>query len=397
MRTLAREETTSKVRRGMGFGGDKHPRRGRRPGPRGPPLPRAVARPDRGCRASSAASTRSSRSRASWTTETGTPAFAELDELLERGPQPDVVIVATPPETHADLCVRCLEAGAHLIVEKPFTETVADADRVLAAAAAAGRRVAVNHQFVEAPIFRAVIEAARRGDYGRLAFWPGLAADGPRPVGRAHRVAGRDGPQDAPRGRRAPRLPPHRASSASCPIAVTAQHSAGYHEDPEADAVQLVTLEFPGRRLGQITIDRLCKGGTRYMELRGDCERGSLRASLGGRAVVQVGMKRAERTGLRVDFGAGGLAWVETGLRRKTLARSPRDMTANATERVLRETLDASDGVSSRRRAGWPRARSSRSSTPPTARRRAARASRSGQLPDACREVTDAAASICCG
>jgi predicted dehydrogenase len=77
------------------------------------------------------------------------------------------------------------------------------------------------------------------------------------------------------------------------------------------------------------------------MELRGDCERGSLRASLGGRAVLQLGMKRAERTGLRVDFGAGGLAWAETGVRRRTLARSPRDMTAKATERVLEGALDA--------------------------------------------------------
>jgi predicted dehydrogenase len=278
-------------------------------------------------------------SRSTWTTETGTRAYAELDELLEQA-TPDVVVVATPPETHADLCVRCLEAGAHLIVEKPFAETVADADRVLAAAAAAGKHVAVNHQFVEAPIFRAVIEAARRGDYGRLAFgqvWQLMdLAPWDEPTawraGMARRTLLEGGVHlvyllVALFGER--------------PIAVTAQHSAGYHDDPEADAVQLVTLEFPGRRLGQITIDRLCKGGTRYMELRGDCERGSLRASLGGRAVLQLGMKRAERTGVRVDFGAGGLAWVETGLRRKTLARSSRDMTAKATERVLQGALDA--------------------------------------------------------
>lgn len=278
-------------------------------------------------------------SRTSWTAETGTPAYAELDELLART-TPEVVIVSTPPETHADLCVRCLEAGAHLIVEKPFAESVADADRVLAAAAVAGRRVAVNHQFVEAPIFRAVIEAARRGEYGRLAFgqvWQLMdLAPWDEPTawraGMARRTLLEGGV--------------HLvyllvALFGEVPVAVTAQHSAGYHEDPEADAVQLVTLEFPGRRLGQITIDRLCKGGTRYMELRGDCERGSLRASLGGRAVVQLGMKRAERTGARLDFGAGGLAWVETGLRRKTLARSPRDMTTKATERVLQGALQA--------------------------------------------------------
>ena len=44
---------------------------------------------------------------------------------------------------------------------------------------------------------------------------------------------------------------------------------------------------------------------------------------------------------MRLDVGAGGLAWVETGLKRRTLARSPRDMTARATEDVLRKTFDA--------------------------------------------------------
>jgi predicted dehydrogenase len=77
------------------------------------------------------------------------------------------------------------------------------------------------------------------------------------------------------------------------------------------------------------------------MELHGDCERASLRASLGGRAVIQLGRKRAERTGVRIDFGSGGLAWAETGIRRHTLARGPRDMSPLATERVLRAALDA--------------------------------------------------------
>ena len=73
----------------------------------------------------------------------------------------------------------------------------------------------------------------------------------------------------------------------------------------------------------QITIDRLCKAGTRYIEIRADCESASLRASHGGRATVQLGRKRAEKTGIRLDFGAGGIAWVERGLSRKTIARNP--------------------------------------------------------------------------
>ena len=278
-------------------------------------------------------------SRDSWARETGTPAFADLGALFTHT-SPDVVVVATPPSLHADLCVRCLELGAHVIVEKPFTENVADADRVLAAASAAGRQVAVNHQFAHAPIFRAVIDAAKSGAYGRLAFgqaWQLMELspwDEPTPwrAGMARRTLLEGGV--------------HLvyllvALFGDTPLAVTAQHSSGFHDDREADAVQLVTLEFPGGRLGQITIDRLYRGGTRYMELHGDCERASLRASLGGRAILQLGRKRGERTGARVDFAAGGLAWAETGLRRRTLARGPRNMGTRATEGVLREAFDA--------------------------------------------------------
>lgn len=277
--------------------------------------------------------------RASWSAETGTPALAGVDELLERT-SPDVVVVATPPETHADLCVRALEAGAHVLCEKPFVTNLADADRVLAAAAAAGRRVAVNHQFREKPIFRAVREAVRDGRYGRLAFcqlWQLMdLAPWDEPTawraGMANRTLLEGGV--------------HLVDLlvtlyGEPPLTVGASHSAGFHEDHQADAVQLVTLAFTGGRLGQITIDRLCRGGTRYLEVRADCERASLRASLGGRAFVQLGLKRAERPGLKLDFGLGGLAWAETGERRTVLARSPRDTAAHATAQLLRQIAPA--------------------------------------------------------
>src|SRR5439155_20513393 len=47
------------------------------------------------------------------------PVFADLDGLLERA-KPDVVVVASPPDSHADCCLRSLAAGAHVICEKPF-------------------------------------------------------------------------------------------------------------------------------------------------------------------------------------------------------------------------------------------------------------------------------------
>ena len=103
--------------------------------------------------------------RLSWERETGLPAFESLEELLDRG-RPDVVVVATPPDSHAELCLRALDGGAHVICEKPFVSTLEEADRVLAAAAAAGRQVAVNHEFREKPIFKTLC-CERRIDQGR--------------------------------------------------------------------------------------------------------------------------------------------------------------------------------------------------------------------------------------
>jgi predicted dehydrogenase len=57
--------------------------------------------------------------------------------------------------------------------------------------------------------------------------------------------------------------------------------------------------------------------------------------------VLQLGKKRAERTGARLDFGPGGLAWMEVGLKRTTLARNPRDPGADGTTRLYRRVAAA--------------------------------------------------------
>ncbi|HVA59973.1 MAG TPA: Gfo/Idh/MocA family oxidoreductase [Mycobacteriales bacterium] len=64
------------------------------------------------------------------------------DELLDR-PDVDLVVVSTPPDSHADWAIRALESGRHVVVEKPFSISVADADAVICAAERAGRAVTV--------------------------------------------------------------------------------------------------------------------------------------------------------------------------------------------------------------------------------------------------------------
>jgi predicted dehydrogenase len=281
----------------------------------------------------------SSEQREAWSSATGAATYETLEELLE-AQHPDVVIVATPPDSHAELCVRALEGGAHVICEKPFVETVGDADRVLAAASSAGRHVAINHQYREKPIFRAVKERIGAPDVGRLVFcqlWQLMDL----PPWEEHVQWRREMPNRTlfEGGVHLVDLLLHLYEET--PVAVYARHSPGLDTTRKADAIHLVTVEFSGSRLAQITIDRLCRAGTRYLELRVDCEHASLRASHGGRVQLQAGMKRAERPGVRFNYGLGGVAWVEHGPKRSTIARSPRNPGVAATGSLFRKIAEA--------------------------------------------------------
>lgn len=66
------------------------------------------------------------------------PAVETLDELFDLGV--DVVDLCTPPAGHEEQILRCLDAGVHVICEKPLVGSVAACDRVAAAAADAEAR-----------------------------------------------------------------------------------------------------------------------------------------------------------------------------------------------------------------------------------------------------------------
>jgi predicted dehydrogenase len=78
----------------------------------------------------------------------------------------DAVVVATPVPTHRPLAEAAARAGKHVLVEKPMTKTRADADAMVAAADAAGVRLAVvsQHRYRGAPMAaQAAIRAGRIG------------------------------------------------------------------------------------------------------------------------------------------------------------------------------------------------------------------------------------------
>lgn len=88
--------------------------------------------------------------------------FATLKEMLA-GTQLDVVSIASPPFTHHEDVLLALEAGKHVICEKPFTLNVTQAEELLAAQKRAGTACAVMHEFRWVPQRQALKELIANG------------------------------------------------------------------------------------------------------------------------------------------------------------------------------------------------------------------------------------------
>jgi predicted dehydrogenase len=93
--------------------------------------------------------------------------YADVAGLLA-DPDVDLVDLCVPNDEHARLAIRALEAGKHVLVEKPIALTTADADQMVAAARASGKRLMVAHVLPFFPEFAFAAEAVTSGRYGPL-------------------------------------------------------------------------------------------------------------------------------------------------------------------------------------------------------------------------------------
>lgn len=98
--------------------------------------------------------------------------FTDFDEMMART-QPDIVAIPTATELHYELCLRVLDYGVHIDVEKPMCATLEQADHVLTVAQSKGVRIAVHHQGRCSPAMNAVKQALRSGRIGELRYLTG--------------------------------------------------------------------------------------------------------------------------------------------------------------------------------------------------------------------------------
>jgi predicted dehydrogenase len=97
-------------------------------------------------------------------------AIAEDPAVAFGDPEVDAVVIATPTSSHYGLVKAALEAGKHVLVEKPITTHSGEADELVALAQRKGRVLVVGHVF----LFNLAVQRVRKyiaaGDLGRVYY-----------------------------------------------------------------------------------------------------------------------------------------------------------------------------------------------------------------------------------
>jgi predicted dehydrogenase len=86
-------------------------------------------------------------------------------------PELDAVVIATPVSTHFNFARDALRAGKHVLIEKPFTANVAEAEELIALAERVGLALMVDHTFIYTGAVRKVKEMVQSGELGDLLYF----------------------------------------------------------------------------------------------------------------------------------------------------------------------------------------------------------------------------------
>lgn len=85
-------------------------------------------------------------------------------------PEIDAVVIATPSSTHYPLARAALDAGKHVLCEKPLGTSTAECDELIEAAERDGRTLFVGHTFIFNPAVRMMRELIAAGEVGRVLY-----------------------------------------------------------------------------------------------------------------------------------------------------------------------------------------------------------------------------------
>ena len=95
--------------------------------------------------------------------------FRTIEQALNNV-ESDAIVVITPPDLHAEMCLETVRAGKHLLVEKPFTKTLASAKQVVKEAEENGVKVFVSQNAKYNPATVTMRRLIQDEVYGKASF-----------------------------------------------------------------------------------------------------------------------------------------------------------------------------------------------------------------------------------
>ena len=270
----------------------------------------------------------------------GFPLFSRPLEMLETL-QPDILIVATPPASHFELSRLGLLAGCHVICEKPFTDTLEQADELIALARKMHRWIVVNNQYRFMNIHRNAKFQIGQPQFGKLLFLTAhqtFYTDPKTEIGWRGAEVRRTGKEFATHV-----LDLCRFFFDEEPLSILSRMPKPGHPDGP-DYLNIIQLEFTGDRVAHIILDRLSRGRQRYLDIRLDGTVGCVETHLGGGIEVGVGVRGGTRKPfLQADISMGGWARLYHGESFQKIASDRLDIFSAATSRLIEAFLDALD------------------------------------------------------
>lgn len=130
------------------------------------------------------------KDRAKWAASLtqGARVYHDLTSLLQHE-RPDAVHILTPPESHAGLAIQAMEAGCHVLVEKPMALNLQQADTMLAAARKHRVKLGTSHNYHFKPSISKAKQLVDQGVIGDIVYVETFYGDGndyTSVAGRAH-------------------------------------------------------------------------------------------------------------------------------------------------------------------------------------------------------------------
>jgi predicted dehydrogenase len=261
-------------------------------------------------------------------------AYGDWREMLAgeraRDDRVDLVTVATPNASHFEITKAFLEAGFHVLCEKPMTMTVEEGEEIVALARSTGRICAVNYGYSGYPLVRHMRAMVARGDLGKIRLVMAEFAHG-------HHADAADADNPRVRWRYDPAQAGVSAQFADCGI--HALHMASFVTGQEVERLSADTVScLPGRQLEDDAMVNLrFDGGT-----VGRLWTSSIAIGRQHGLAIQV---FGEKGGLRwSQEQPNQLYWMPLGERLQVIERGEANLSPEA-DRATRVTIGHAEGM----------------------------------------------------